>query len=269
MTCEPSCRYRGRSRHDVSRRAVLLGSGLPLDDRDELDVARLAVVAQEAVELAAVIAVGGVHGRQRVPVDLGVAQVVEAAHHIGERALAALVDAICVVQRLRPVDRDADEHAVVLEERRPLLVDQRAVRLDRVARPLARAQVLVRELDRAAEELDAHQRRLAALPGDRHLRHGCMCLDQLSDVRLEQLIRHPEARAGVEHLLREEEAVRAVEVADRPRRLCEQVERARRGRGWRAAGGELCQVADHLLTLPPGARARITPTGRPRRCGAI
>ena len=48
-------------------------------------------------------------------------------------------------------------------------------------------------------------------------RHARVRLDQLPHVRLEQVVRHPEARARVEHLLREEEAVRAVEVADRAR----------------------------------------------------
>ena len=54
-----------------------------------------------------------------------VAQVLEAAHHLVERALAALVHAVGVVQLARPVDRDPDEEVVLPEERRPLLVEQR------------------------------------------------------------------------------------------------------------------------------------------------
>jgi hypothetical protein len=55
-------------------------------------------------------------------------------------------------------------------------------------------------------------------------------LDQLAQVRLEQDIRHPETAAGIEHLLGEEEAIGAVEVADSACRLCQEVERPRRGR---------------------------------------
>ena len=124
-----------RPRHGPVR--VRLGD--PLDDRDELDEAGAALVAEEAVDLAAVVGVRGVDRRQRVPVDLRVAQVAEPAHHLVERALAALVHAVGVVQLARPVDRDADEEVVLAEERRPLLVEQRAVRLDRVRGPLARA----------------------------------------------------------------------------------------------------------------------------------
>ena len=53
------------------------------------------------------------------------------------------------------------------------------------ARALPRAQVPVGKLHRAPEELDTHQRRLAALPGDLHDRDARVRLDQLTDVGLE------------------------------------------------------------------------------------
>ena len=162
--------------------------------------------------------------REGVPVDAGVPQVAEPAHHVVEGSLPSLVDAVGVVQRPRTVDRDPDEDVVLLEERRPLLVEEGAVGLDRVDGALAGPEVTVRQLDRTTEEVDAHEGRLAALPGDRHLRNARMRLDQLADVRLEQLVGHTEARARIEHLLREEEAIRAIEVADRAGRLREQVE---------------------------------------------
>ena len=146
-----------------------------------------------------------------------------AAHHLVERSLAALVDAIGVVQLARAVDAQADEELVRLEEGAPLVVEQRAVGLDRVRRPAVRALVAFDVLDRALEEVEAHQRRLAALPGDDDLRPR-LRLEQLADVGLEQLVRHPEPAARVEHLLREEEAVLAVEVADGAGRLGEHME---------------------------------------------
>ena len=91
---------------------------------------------------------------------------------------------------------------------------ERPVRLDRVLDLLPRPEVLLRQLDGAPEEVEAHQRWLAALPRDRDERALGVRLDQLADVLLEQVVRHAEPAAWVEHLLREEEAVLAVEVAD-------------------------------------------------------
>ncbi|HEY5661766.1 MAG TPA: hypothetical protein VIR59_13350 [Gaiellaceae bacterium] len=126
-------------------------------------------VAQEAVDVVSVLGVRGVDRRQRVPLDTGVREIAEAAHDLIERAFVALVDAVRIVQLPLPVDREPDQEVVLLEERGPLLVEKRPVRLQRVRRPLARLQVLLRQLDRAAEEVEPHQRRLAALPRDRHL----------------------------------------------------------------------------------------------------
>jgi len=154
----------------------------------------------------------------------------EAAHHLLEAPAPALGDAIGVVDVPRSVDRDPDQVVVVPEELSPLGVEQRPVRLDRMDGALARLEVCLRDRDRASEEVEPHQRRLAALPRDRHLRCACMGLDQLTQVCVQLLVGHPEAAVRVEHLLGEEEAVVAVEVALRARRLREQVER-RRGLG--------------------------------------
>ena len=201
------------------------GVGDALDDRDELDEPRPELVAEEAVDLGAAVGVAVVDGAEDVELDAVLDELAPAAHHLVEAALAALVDAVGVVDLARPVDREPDEEVVLLQELAPLVVELRPVRLDRVGDRLFRPAVLLDELDRAAEELDAHQRRLPALPGDRHLLPVGVRLEQLPDVGLEQVVGHPEAAARVQHLLREEEAVRAVEVADGPGRLREQMER--------------------------------------------
>ena len=59
---------------------------------------------------------------------------------------------------------------------------------------------------------------------------------ELADVLLEQFVGHPEARARIEHLLREEEAVRAIEIAHGSRRLRQEMKRARRAGCARSAG---------------------------------
>ena len=156
------------------------------------------------------------------------AQVLQAAHHLVKAAAPAPGQTERVVNLARTVDRDPDEEVVLLEEGRPSVVQLGAVGLDRVLRPLPRLQVVVDQLDRAAEELEPHQRRLATLPCDLHDRDACVRLDQLTDVRLQQLIGHPEATARIQHLLGEKEAVGAVEVADGAGGLREQVKSRRR-----------------------------------------
>ena len=172
--------------------------------------------------------VRGVDRREDVALDAACAQVLQAAHHLVEAAAPALGQPERVVDLARAVDRDPDEELVLLEERRPLLVELGAVGLDRVLRPLPRLQVVVDQLDGAAEELEPHQRRLATLPRDLHDRNAGVRLDQLTDVGLEQLVGHPEAAARIQHLLGEKEAVGAVEVADGAGRLREQVKSRRR-----------------------------------------
>ena len=114
------------------------------------------------------------------------------------------------------------------EERRPLVVEQGAIRLDGVNDPLARPAELAGELTERRKNRQAHERRLAALPGDSHLGRAGVGLDELPQVGLEQLIGHPEPAARIQQLLGQEEAVSAVKVADRPGRLHQHMERHRR-----------------------------------------
>ncbi len=206
----------------------LLGGAL--DDRDELHPLRAQLVAEEAVHRAAVLLVGGVDGAQDVEVDLVLAQEAPAAHHQVEGALAAAVDAVGVVQLARAVDAQADQEVVLLEEHAPVVVEQQAVGLEGVLHRLAGLAVLVDQLDRAAEELELHQRRLAALPGHRDLRRAVR-LEQLADVGLERGLGHAVLVVRVQRFLGQEEAVGAVDVAGRAARLGQQVEARRRVRG--------------------------------------
>jgi hypothetical protein len=80
------------------------------------------------------------------------------------------------------------EEAVLGEERGPRIVKEGAVGLDRVHDPLAWLLQRLGQLDRAPEEVQAHHRRLAALPGHDHLRRGGVRLDQLAQVQLKQVI---------------------------------------------------------------------------------
>ncbi len=230
-----------------------LGGGA-LDDRDELHEPGAAVVPKEPVDLSSSVVVGRVDRGEGVPLDAVALQHAESLHHPVEAALPALVDPERVVHLTRSVDREPHEEAVLGEERTPLVVEQRAVRLDRVGDALVRQLQLLGELDRASEEVDPHHRRLAALPRDRDLGRTGVRLDQLAEVRLEQFVRHAEPAARVQHLLGQEEAVRAVQVADRPGGLGEQMERRRCAFGEeRRSGSAIGQ--DHGVTLPAGRSA--------------
>ena len=201
----------------ISDRQGLLGR--PLDDRDVLDERGAQLVPQERVHHPAVVAVDGVDGGEHVPVDLVALEHVQAPHHPVEGGLAALVDPVGVVHRPRAVDGNPDQEIAGLQELAPLVGQQGAVGLDRVQHPLPGPRVLTLQFDGAAEEIQAHHRRLAALPGHYHLRDPGMGFQELPDIGLLQIRGHPEPGPRVEHLLRQEEAVLAIQVAYRTRRL--------------------------------------------------
>ena len=203
--------------------------GDPLDDGDELDELRTELVAQERVDLAAVVAVGRVDGGEHVPVDPVPPEYVEPAHHPVEGGLAALVDPVGVVHLARAVDGQAHQEVVLVQERAPLVVEQRAVGLHRVEHRLPGPAELLLQLEGPPQELEAHQGRLAALEGDHDLVGALVGREQLADVGLVHARLHPEPAAGVELLLGQEEAVLAVEVADGARGLGHHVEGGRSG----------------------------------------
>jgi len=204
--------------------------GRALDDRDELHEAGAQLVAEEAVHLDRVVAVRGVDGAQDIDIHPVRPQELPPAPHLVERARAALVDPIGVVHRLRAIHAEAHKKAVFLEEGAPRVIEPSPVGLDRVGDLLVRLPVLLHAGDRPLEELETHQRRLAALPRDHHLR-PLLRLQQLPDVGVQHLVTHPESAAGVQLLLRQEEAVLAVQVADGACWLRQQVKRVGQTRG--------------------------------------
>ena len=169
---------------------------------------------------------------QRVEFDSVALEDGQAAQDPLRRRRPASVHPVRVVHLGGPVDADPDEVVVLLEQLGQLVVDERPVRLDGVLDGHSRTAVLLDVRVGSPEEVGAHERRLTALPGDGDVRHP-LRLDELADVRLEQLVCHPEAAARIQHLLGQEEAIGAVEVARGARRLGQQVE------GWRAPGRHL------------------------------
>ena len=179
--------------------AAVGGRRLDLDDRDELDVARAQLVAEEAVDLERVRGVGGVDGAEDVELDAVPLQEAGGGDARGRRPACRRVVPVGVVQLAWAVDAEAHEVVVLGEERRPLVVEQHAVGLDVRSTVMPGGHAAV--LDRACppEEVEPHERRLAALPGEGHVRHP-LRRDGLRDVGLHHLVGHAEVAARIERV---------------------------------------------------------------------
>ena len=168
-----------------------------------------------------------------------------AAHDVVERRLAPLVDAIGVVHLPRAVETEPNQEVVLAEER----CTTRRPAWCRWSGSCARCccpgrRVLARPSRPSAGRTRAPSGS-ARRPARPTITSGSrLRLEQLPDVGFQQIVSHPEPAARVEHLLREEEAVLAIEIANRPRRLCQHVEVAQRihrtdGIGCRFHGSQL------------------------------
>ncbi len=186
---------------------------LPLHERDELHVPD-AVLFEKAVDLQRVLHVDPVDDAEDVVLHPVLLQQPEAFHHFGVGGALLFVHAVEVVKLGGPVKADTDEKIVFPEKLAPLGREQGAVGLQRVGAPPAGGQVLPLQLDDFLKKLKSHQRRLPALPGERHHWSG-LGLDVLLDVGFQQLLGHAETGlARVQALLFEVIAVLAVEIAD-------------------------------------------------------
>ena len=164
---------RVRDREQLGRRA--------LDDRDELDESGAEVVAQEAVHTRAVVAVRGVHRRQHVPIDAVPLEDCRARGRRGRRSAC------------RPCRRGSDRAGPAGRRSRsrrgsraPL---RKAPHSSSSSVPFVWIVLRIRwpgraccahELGCAPEEVEPHDGRLAALPGDDHLRRPGVGLEELA-----------------------------------------------------------------------------------------
>jgi hypothetical protein len=114
---------------------ALLEAGLvvPLDDGYELDEIGARFIPQEAIHLQRADCVGRVDGGQDVELDAVFLQQCQPGHHAVERRPASPVDAVGIVQLAWAIQAEADQEAVLPEEAAPFVVQERAIRLQRVA----------------------------------------------------------------------------------------------------------------------------------------
>src|SRR5579871_4222766 len=164
--------------------------GSTLDDWYELYPLGAQLVAEKAINVPAMLFVGGVDRAEDVKVDIMIAQGPPTLHHQIEGALPAPVATIRVMQFARPVHAQADQEVVLLEECAPIVVKQQPIGLESVLHDLPRAAVLRDQFDGTLEEGKLHQRRLAALP--RYCYVGrAVRLEQLADVGIKRSFGHP------------------------------------------------------------------------------
>ena len=144
-----------------------------------------------------------------------------AAHHLPVGALPVLGHAIGIVQCRRSVDAQADGKMLGGKKTAPLLRQQNAVRLDAVDDAPALRQMFSLKLHDPAKKVRAENRRFAAVPGEIDFRLQSDP-DLLDDIILQQVVGHPR-RLGlrVQPLFLQVVAVAAIQVAERPCRLCE------------------------------------------------
>lgn len=220
--------------------------GGALDDGDELYPLCAKYVAEEAIHRTTVFLVCGVDRAENVEVDPVPLQATPALHHPIEGALCAVVDSVGVVQFARAIHAQADQKLVFLEERAPVIVHEDSVGLEGVLYGLAWLAVFLDKINRVLEELEFHQRRLAALPRHRYLGRT-MRLQQLADVDLQCCRGHAVLFVRIERLLGQEVAIGAVDVAGGSARLGHHME-IRRGINRRAIEGHVGQLRMRVLS---------------------
>ena len=198
------------------------------------------LIAEIPVDHKPMLLVRVVYRAQDIATHAGLTQDVPTANHHRMRAAAGAVEPVGVVIWFGTVDRDTDEHVVGLEELCPLLVDQRAIGLHRVDDMLPGTAIAFAQLDEGAEEWQAAQGRLTALPEHSHLAVGTGG-QIFGDICGQRLLVHLLSLGGVKQFLGQEEAILAVEVACRAGGLGNDGERQlaarERSRGNRVPGG--------------------------------
>ena len=193
-----------------------------LDNGDELHPLCAHLVAKEAIDRAAVFLVGSVHRTQDIEVHIVLAQVAPALHYLVEGSLLPAIKPIGIVDLPGTVATKANKKIVFLEKRAPLVIKEDAVRLERVLDGLPGPAIFLDEFNGTPEELNLHQRGFAALPCDSH-RRRTMRFEELFDVELERLVRHPMLLIRIQGIFGKEEAIGAIDVAGRTARFCQQV----------------------------------------------
>ena len=187
-------------------------------DRQELYPAR-AEIAQRAVNGKRLPCRVRGDGAEQIGPDAAAQQPPRRRDRALPASPSARLRAKGVVQLRRAVKAQADVKPLRREEIAPVVVEQNAVRLQAVPAGKARGQVFLLQRSCPAVKIEAGQRRLAAVPGERDDGPGA-ALHVIADERLQRFLTHAAFGGLAEARIRAEIiAVAAAEVAARPHRL--------------------------------------------------
>jgi hypothetical protein len=141
---------------------------LGLHARNELQLPRAKLTAQEAVDVQRLFRVDAIDHGQRVEWDFRYfCNCWPAAKDFLEGRLAAFVHAKAIMQLLRTIDAQPDQEFVLAQKSAPLVVQQQCRWFGGRSRcGLARPLVFLFQRHHFLEEAHAQQRRLAPLPGE-------------------------------------------------------------------------------------------------------
>ena len=195
---------------------LITGFIIPLDDRDELEVTCFQLVAEKAVYVEGMLAVDRINRTQDVEFHIVLLHQPYRPDHLIEHRFSALVVSVGIMQMTWSSKAEPDEKIVLMEKFAPLLIDQNADCLQGVFYTHTGLYIFLLHFNGTPVKIEAHERRLPALPGDRHFRHP-VSLDGLTDIGFHHLIRHPEITIRVQPVFFEEKAVVALQVALRAR----------------------------------------------------
>ena len=119
------------------RQTTSVGMGhQPFNNRRELQILA-ADVFEELIKRLWLIGIIIVYHGQRIPLHFMFLQQPDAVHHLLERGFPGARLPVCVVKRLRPVDGNAHQPSVVVEEPAIVVGKQRAVGLDTIVYHMA------------------------------------------------------------------------------------------------------------------------------------
>ena len=135
-------------------------------------------------------------------------------------AMPPFVHTVEIMQVFCSVHTQSDQELMLLEKSTPVIVQQGPVGLHGIDDRGARFLVFLQQFHAPSEEIQSHERRLAALPGHLDLR-DVLRIDQLPDISFQQFVCHSESAAWIKHFLGEEKAVGTIEVAGSTCRFCE------------------------------------------------
>jgi hypothetical protein len=104
------------------------------------------------------------------------------------------------VHRWRAIERQTYQHVFFREKLTPLVVEQRAIGLQREIKDALWPSDLFRLRDKSSIKVDTHQRGFATLKRDRNFT-SAVRLNELGQILRNKIIGHPEAVAGIQLFL--------------------------------------------------------------------